>query len=75
MECELIQRCPKPMRRKALKVVAAKLALAIRCDFVNYESGRPRSARSGLAFRQEIEQKFVKLREPDKAPVLKALPK
>jgi U4/U6 small nuclear ribonucleoprotein PRP31 len=75
MECDLVQRCPKPMRRKALKVVAAKLALAIRCDYVNYESGRPRSARSGMAFRQEIEQKFVKLQEPDKAPVLKALPK
>jgi U4/U6 small nuclear ribonucleoprotein PRP31 len=75
MECDLVQRCSKPMRRKALKVVAAKLALAIRCDYVNYESGRPRSARSGLALRQEIEQKFVKLQEPDKAPVLKALPK
>jgi RNA processing factor Prp31 len=63
------------MRSKALKLVAAKLALAIRCDFVNVDTGRPRTADPGRAFREQIEQKFAQLQEPDKAPVLKALPK
>jgi U4/U6 small nuclear ribonucleoprotein PRP31 len=74
-ECDLVQRCPRHMRSKALKLVAAKLALAIRCDFVNVDTGRPRTADPGRAFREQIEQKFAQLQEPDKAPVLKALPK
>jgi U4/U6 small nuclear ribonucleoprotein PRP31 len=74
-ECDLVQRCPKQMQTKALKLVAGKLALVARCDFVNVDTGRPRSAAAGLKFRHEIEAKFVKLQEPDKAPVLKALPK
>jgi len=75
MESDLIQRCPRHLRQKALKMVAAKLALAIRCDFVNVDTGRPRTAEAGRSFRQQIEKKFTQLQEPDKAPVLKALPK
>ena len=77
MECDLIQqkRCPSQMRRKMLKLVAAKLALAARCDFVNVDTGRPRSAAAGAKFRAEIESKLEKMQEPDKAPTLKALPK
>jgi RNA processing factor Prp31 len=56
-------------------VVAAKLALAVRCDFVNVNMGRSRTAVSGSKFREEIETKFEKWREPDQAPTLKALPK
>lgn len=74
-ECDLIRNTPKHMQKKALKVVASKLALAARFDFVNVDSGRPRSASTGLQFRHDIEQKFERLQEPDKAPVLKALPK
>jgi U4/U6 small nuclear ribonucleoprotein PRP31 len=74
-ECDLVQRCPRHMRPKALKFVAAKLALAIRCDYVNVDTGRPRTADPGRTFREQIEQKFAQLQEPDKAPVLKALPK
>lgn len=74
-ECDLVRNTPKPLQKKALKVVAAKLALAARFDFVNVDTGRPRSASTGLQFRHELEQKFEKLQEPDKAPVLKALPK
>jgi len=75
MECDLVQRVPKSMQRKVLKTVAAKLALAARCDFVNVDAGRTRSATSGTRFRDEIETKVQKWAEPDKAQTLKALPK
>lgn len=74
-ESTLYKLVPSHLQKKALKVIAAKLALCIRCDFVNLESGRPRTKTSGLKFRSEIEQKFVKWEEPDAAPVVKALPK
>ena len=74
-ECDLVQRTPKALQRKVLKTVAAKLALAARCDFVNVDAGRTRSAESGRKFREEIEGKINQWQEPDKAPVLKALPK
>ena len=75
VECDLVQRSPRAMRSKALKLVAAKLALVVRHDHVNVDTGRPRSAEVGLQFRMQIEQKLEHLQEPDKAPVLKALPK
>jgi U4/U6 small nuclear ribonucleoprotein PRP31 len=74
-ECDLVKRCPQHLQKKALKTVAAKLALAARCDFVNVDTGRSRSAASGSLFRMEIEAKVEKWQEPDKAPTLKALPK
>eukprot|EP00554_Chaetoceros_debilis_P016253 CAMPEP_0194125262 /NCGR_PEP_ID=MMETSP0150-20130528/59368_1 /TAXON_ID=122233 /ORGANISM="Chaetoceros debilis, Strain MM31A-1" /LENGTH=472 /DNA_ID=CAMNT_0038819061 /DNA_START=21 /DNA_END=1439 /DNA_ORIENTATION=+ len=74
-ESELYRRVPPPLQRKALKVICAKLALAIRCDYVNLTSGRKNSTESGMKFRAEIERKFAKLIEPDLAPVNKALPK
>jgi len=73
-ECELYRQVPEHMQRKALKVIAAKLALVIRCDYVNAEAGRKRTNESGLKFRREIEEKFYKWEEPDKAQVVKALP-
>ena len=75
VECDLVRRTPKSLQRKTLKTVAAKLALAARCDFVNVDTGRTRSAATGRKFRDEIESKIQKWREPDQAPVLKALPK
>ncbi|CAB9522363.1 U4/U6 small nuclear ribonucleoprotein Prp31 [Seminavis robusta] len=74
-ECDMVQRCPKAMQKKVLKTVAAKLALVARCDFVNVDAGRTRSAAAGKKFREEIETKINQWGEPDKAPVLKALPK
>jgi U4/U6 small nuclear ribonucleoprotein PRP31 len=74
-EADLVQSLSKQYQKKALKVVAAKLALAARFDFVNVDTGRPRSASTGLKFREEVLEKFEKWQEPDKAPVLKALPK
>jgi U4/U6 small nuclear ribonucleoprotein PRP31 len=75
VEADLIQSLPRQYQKKALKVVAAKLALAARFDFVNVDTGRQRSASTGLKLREELLEKFEKWQEPDKAPVLKALPK
>lgn len=69
-QSELVQSCPSKFRRKAVKVVAAKVALAIRCDLA---SGKDSS--SGQAFRSAIQEKMQQWQTPDKAPVLKALPK
>lgn len=74
-ECDLVQQCPKALQKKALKAVAAKLALAARCDYVNLTTGRPRDATPGQHFYHEIQTKIQQWQEPDKAPVLKALPK
>ncbi len=74
-ECDLVQSCPSYLHKKALKVVAAKLALAVRCDFVNVDTGRARNAVSGEAFRAQIEEQIQQWQAPDKAQVLKALPK
>ena len=74
-ESDLVARCPPYLRRKALKVVASKLALAARCDYVNVEAGRKRTAEVGRKFRSEIEAKFHKWGEPDRAQTVKALPK
>lgn len=74
-ECALVKSVPSYLQKKALKVVAAKLALAARCDFINVDTGRARSAESGRRFRQEIETKIAAWQTQDKAPVLKALPK
>jgi U4/U6 small nuclear ribonucleoprotein PRP31 len=74
-ESDIVRSVPKSFQKKALKVVSAKLALAIRYDFVNVNTGRPRSATTGLKLKAELNEKFEKWQEPDKAPTSKALPK
>ena len=74
-ECSLVQQCPKNFQIKALKTVAAKVALAARCDFVSISAGRARDDSAGRAFYLELERRINKFGESDKAPVLKALPK
>ena len=74
-ESDVIQRCPKHMHRKVLKLVASKVALAARCDYVNAEKGKTPNADAGRQFLEEISAKLAKWDEPDKAPVVKALPK
>jgi U4/U6 small nuclear ribonucleoprotein PRP31 len=74
-ETDLVRQVPSYLQKKVLKVVAAKLALAARCDFINVDTGRTRSAASGEKFRQEIKSKINSWEEPDKARVVKPLPK
>ncbi|KAL7571994.1 hypothetical protein ACA910_001651 [Epithemia clementina (nom. ined.)] len=63
-------------RTKLLKQVAAKVALCARCDAVNVQQGRPRTAAPGEKYRQEILAKLDQWQHPqDSGPVQKALPK
>ncbi len=75
MDCDLVQSCPNYLKMRAVKAVAGKLALAVRCDHINVESGRQRTADVGRKFKEELRAKFGKWEEPDKAQVVKALPK
>jgi U4/U6 small nuclear ribonucleoprotein PRP31 len=74
-DCELVKSVPSYLQKKALKVVAAKLALVARFDYTNVDTGRTRSDSAGRRFREEIETKIASWQTQDKAPVLKALPK
>ena len=75
IDCDLVQSCPNYLKMRAVKAVAGKLALAVRCDHINVESGRQRTADVGRKFKEELRIKFGKWEEPDKAQVVKALPK
>lgn len=75
MECDLVASLPKYLGMRAVKAVAGKLALAIRSDHVNVECGRARSSDVGRRLREELVAKFAKWEEPDRAQVVKALPK
>lgn len=75
MDCDLVQSCPNYLKMRAVKAVAGKLALAVRCDHINVESGRQRTADVGRKFKEELRTKFGKWEEPDKAQTVKALPK
>ena len=75
IECDLVQSMPNYLKMKAVKAVAGKLALVARTDHVNVESGRKRTNDVGRKFHEELRQKFAKWDEPDKAQVVKALPK
>eukprot|EP00804_Cyclotella_cryptica_P023612 CCRYP_011943-RA/>CCRYP_011943-RA protein AED:0.04 eAED:0.04 QI:1992/1/1/1/1/1/2/80/501 len=74
-ECDLVLSCPNYLKMRAVKAVAGKLALAVRTDHINCESGRRRSGEVGRRFYEELRGKFAKWEEPDKAQVVKALPK
>lgn len=75
MECELVQSMPNYLKMRAVKGVAGKLALAARTDHVNVTCGRKRTAAVGRKFHEDLRSKFGKWEEPDKAQVVKALPK
>lgn len=75
MECDMVASMPNYLKQKAAKAIAGKLALAARADHVNVECGRRRSSEFGDKFRDELRTKFAKWEEPDKAQVVKALPK
>jgi U4/U6 small nuclear ribonucleoprotein PRP31 len=75
MECDLVSELPNYLKMRAVKAVAGKLALAARTDHVNVETGRRRTNEVGRKFHEELREKFGKWEEPDKAQVVKALPK
>ena len=70
---DLVQGSPPFLRRKALKIVAAKASLAVRIDaFGGNKDGGDVSAAE--AWREEVRAKIEKACEPPKAQKVKALP-
>ena len=68
--CDLVQTAPAFLQRRALKMVAAKTALAARVDAFD----RTEAGNKGKALREEIRAKLDKLQQPERAPRVKALP-
>jgi len=68
--CSLVQSCPPVLRRKALKIVAGKVALAARIDCYqnNFDNAQ------GEKLKQEIEERLEKEQGPETARTKKALP-
>jgi U4/U6 small nuclear ribonucleoprotein PRP31 len=78
VECDLVQRVRGKDQRKALKKLANKASLVVRCDLdsnLRRGTGNGGGNEIGKKFRRELEETFRKWQEPDKAPVVKALPK
>jgi U4/U6 small nuclear ribonucleoprotein PRP31 len=67
---DLVQNCPPLLRKKALKVLGNKVALAVRCDaYNNHPDGS-----EGQRLNDELVEKFDKWTEPQQARTKKALP-
>ena len=69
---DLVQAAPPALRRKALKIVAAKSSLAVRLDAFGDRRDGDVAAADG--WRDEIAAKIEKACEPPKAQKVKALP-
>lgn len=67
----LVQNAPSHLRRKVLKVLSGKTALAARCDA--YSGGRDQT--TGDRFAADIRTKIEKWLEPAKGAAKKALPR
>jgi U4/U6 small nuclear ribonucleoprotein PRP31 len=68
--CSLVQSCPPALRKKALKIVAGKVALAVRVDC--YQTSFDGS--QGERLREEVESRLEKEQGPQTARTKKALP-
>ncbi len=69
-QSDLVQSCPRDLRKKILKIVAAKVSLAARVDAYRTTTG----GEEGHRLRSEIEAKIEKLKEGDQMRTHKALP-
>jgi len=69
-QCPLIRESHHSVRKKAMRVLTAKVILASRVDSYDHKS----DGSQGHAFRQEIESKIQIWLKPDKARTKKALP-
>jgi U4/U6 small nuclear ribonucleoprotein PRP31 len=68
--CEIVQKTPPDLRKKAAKLVAAKCSLAARVDSFHESS----DGAVGDSLRSDVEQKLDKLQEPPPVKQIKALP-
>ena len=70
--CELVQKQPPDIRKKAARLVAAKCSLAARVDA--HGGTNARGATVGIGLREDIERKIDKALEPPPAKAPKPLP-
>lgn len=70
-QCPLVLACPPDLKRRVVRVLAGRVALAARVD--DSSSSNP-SAASGKLWRGEIEQKIAQWQTPNQGKVKKALP-
>lgn len=68
--CQLVQTCPPALRKKALKIVSAKVSLASRID--SYQSNYDTT--QGERLKIEVEERLEKEQDPHTARTKKALP-
>lgn len=69
---DLVQAAPGPLRKKVLKMLAAKVSLAARVDA--YRRGSDEAQDVATGFLDDIKSKIEKLCEPQQAQQVKALP-
>jgi len=70
-QCDLAQSCSNKLRRKAVKVIAAKVTLACRVDSYKKQND---DCSEGRRLRQQIHAKIDLWGQPDQARTKKALP-
>ena len=68
--CDLIQNTPPQLRTKVMRLVAGKCTLACRAD----SYGDSKDGQIGDTFKEDIEQKAIKMQEPPPPKEVKALP-
>ncbi|RKO99820.1 hypothetical protein CXG81DRAFT_767, partial [Caulochytrium protostelioides] len=77
-DCDLVQNAPPEIRKKVLRTLAAKAALAARMDVVHANQRTPAASGDlggqGRAFRDEVASKAAKLVEPLQLRAVKPLP-
>ena len=71
--CELVQAAPAHLKRKILRVVSAKSALAIRADA--FDAKQRLNPTMGRELREKIEKKLEQMLAPTRGRGVKALPK
>jgi U4/U6 small nuclear ribonucleoprotein PRP31 len=70
--CDIIQKTPPALRKKAQELIGSKCALAARVDC--YQTNGNSDNSTGMKFREEIEKKIEKILEPAPYKDVKPLP-
>jgi len=72
--CDIVQQCPASLRRKMLKVLAAKVTLAARIDSYAGKGKGNDAGEQGHSYRRDVLAKVEMWGKPDQARTKRALP-
>ncbi|KAG5518462.1 hypothetical protein PMAC_002857 [Pneumocystis sp. 'macacae'] len=67
---EILQKIPSDLRKQALRIISAKIALAARVDRLHHSP----DGSIGLSLKEQIEKRLDKLSQPNPSKTVKALP-